>query len=117
MSKRWMLAAGLTCVIAVSAQAQERPQPDRQSTSIEKADLVRVSRGVETDVLGDRDEARRELAAKVEMAARMACADSWRPRSTIYESIRYTVDWSVPENARAGGRKAIARDISVRCRR
>tara|TARA_B100000678_G_scaffold289702_2_gene300847 strand:- start:1893 stop:2174 length:282 start_codon:yes stop_codon:yes gene_type:complete len=82
----------------------------------DKAVLVQVDRGVETDVLEDREQTRRELAAKVEMAARMACADSWRPRSTIYESIRYTVDWTAPESARPARRKAVARNISVRCR-
>jgi|GEM_PF-1074247 len=117
MAKTLMLAAGLACACAVSAQAQERPKPATQSDAGERADLVRVSRGVETAVLADREEARRELAAKVEMEARMACADSWRPRTTIYESIRYTVDWTAPDDARGGGRKAVARDISVRCRR
>ena len=58
----------------------------------------------------------RDLAAKVELAARMACADSWRPRSTIYESIDYTVDWSGADGTMPGRRKAVARNISVRCR-
>lgn len=100
------ITVGLACMLACPALAQ----------SVDDAELVEVRNGVETQYLADRQEARRELAAKVEMAARMACADSWRPRTTIYESIRYQVDWSGSDGPQSGRRKAIARNISVRCR-
>tara|TARA_B100001179_G_scaffold231512_1_gene221564 strand:- start:700 stop:1020 length:321 start_codon:yes stop_codon:yes gene_type:complete len=82
----------------------------------QRAVLVQVSNGVESGYFADRADARRELAARVEMAARMACADSWTPRATIYESIDYEVDWAAQDRAHPGQRKAIARNISVRCR-
>ena len=83
---------------------------------VERAVLVQLNAGVESGYFEDRDAARRELAARVEMAARMACADSWTPRDTIYESIDYQVDWAARDGAFPGQRKAIARNISVRCR-
>ena len=82
----------------------------------ERAVLVQVDRGVESGLFDNSADARRELAAKVEMAARMACADGWMPRTTIYESIDYQVDWAAPDSAHPKRRKAIARNISVRCR-
>mgnify|MGYP003127634328 CR=1 FL=1 len=78
--------------------------------------LVQVNTGVESGYFEDRNAARRELAARVEMAARMACADSWTPRDTIYESIDYQVDWAAQDREQPHRRKAIARNISVRCR-
>ena len=106
MAARLAVALGIASLAAGAGQAQQA----------ERAVLVEVRNGVETEYLADADKARRELAAKVEMAARMACADAWTPRSTIYESIDYTVDWSSTEGRHAGQRKAIARNISVRCR-
>lgn len=106
MAKCGMIAAGLALLVVAPAGAQ----------GADRAVLVQVTSGVESGYFADRDEARRELAARVEMAARMACADSWRPRTTIYESIHYEVAWSASEAPRAGQRKAIARNISVRCR-
>ena len=102
---RFVLAAACLAMVAGPAVAQ-------QGTS---AILVKVDRGVESGFFDDTDDARRELAAKVEMAARMACADSWTPRTTIYESIDYQVDWESADRAHPRQRKAIARDISVRC--
>ncbi len=106
MTGKFWLAAGLAIAIATPAAAQQAA----------RAVLVQVEQGVESGFFADRDEARRELAAKVEMAARMACADAWTPRSTIYESIRYDVDWASADRAHPRERKAIARDISVQCR-
>jgi len=99
-------AAVLAALCACPSMAQQA----------QRAELVRVERGVESAFFSDTSEARRELAAKVEMAARMACADSWTPRTTIYESIDYQVDWSEGDRAHPDKRKAIARNISVRCR-
>ena len=98
-------AAVLAALCACPSMAQQA----------QRAELVRVERGVESAFFSDTSEARRELAAKVEMAARMACADSWTPRTTIYESIDYQVDWESADRAHPRQRKAIARDISVRC--
>lgn len=106
MSKTWLCAVGLAGIVAAPGLAQTSGD----------AVLVRVEPTVETGYRSDATEARRELKAKVEMAARMACADSWVPRSTVYESITYSVDWARSDTARPGQRKAIARDISVRCR-
>ena len=99
-------AAVLAALCACPSMAQQA----------QRAELVRVERGVESAFFSDTSEARRELAAKVEMAARMACADSWTPRTTIYESIDYQVDWSEGDRGHPDKRKAIARNISVRCR-
>lgn len=100
------IAAG-AMLLAGPALAQDR----------DRADLVQVNAMVESDYFADREQARRELAAKVEMAARMACADSWTPRTTIYESIDYQVAWTSGNAPRTDQRKAVARNISVRCRR
>lgn len=97
--------AATACLIAVPTAAQ----------TADNAVLVKLKNGVETGYLPDPDTARRELAARVEMAARMACADAWTPRNTVYESIRYKLDWAGSDRARPGQRKAIARDISVQC--
>lgn len=105
MAKRG-LAFVIGCAIACPALAQEA----------DNAVLVEVRSGVEIEYVADRNEARRELAAKVEMAARMACTDSWRPRTTIFESIDYQIDWAGGDAARPERRRAIARNISVRCR-
>ncbi|MBD58747.1 MAG: hypothetical protein CL808_01310 [Citromicrobium sp.] len=102
------MAVCLVSLICGAAHAQTR--------DADAAVLVQVDSGIESEYFDDTDRARRELAEKVEMAARMACADSWTPRSTIYESIDYTVDWSASDGRRSGRRKAIARNISVRCR-
>ena len=102
---RFVLAAACLAMVAGPAVAQ-------QGTS---AILVKVDRGVESGFFDDTDDARRELAAKGEMAARMACADSWTPRTTIYESIDYQIAWENADRAHPRQRKAIARDISVRC--
>ena len=101
-----MIAAALILVVVTPAGAQ----------NADRAVLVQITAGVESGYFADREKARRELAARVEMAARMACADSWKPRTTIYESIDYEVAWSRGDDARRGQRKAIARNISVRCR-
>ena len=93
-------AAVLAALCACPSMAQQA----------QRAELVRVERGVESAFFSDTSEARRELAA------RMACADSWTPRTTIYESIDYQVDWSEGDRAHPDKRKAIARNISVRCR-
>ena len=106
MFARIAMLAGLGGLAVSAASAQ----------SGEEAVLVKVDDGVEIEFRGDAREAERDLAAKVELAARMACADSWRPRSTIYESIDYTVDWPAADGAMPGRRKAVARNISVRCR-
>ena len=106
-----MMAKTAICVLSIAIMASPLA-----AQSAERAVLVQVDRGVESDFFNDSDDARRELAAKVEMAARMACADSWTPRSTIYESINYQVDWAASDGVQSQRRKAIARNISVRCR-
>ncbi|WP_370177222.1 hypothetical protein [Alteriqipengyuania sp.] len=106
MFRKLAYAIGFTAFVASPASAQQA----------QRAILVQVSNGVESGYFEDRDAARRELAERVEMAARMACADSWTPRDTIYESIDYQVDWSAQDRAHPQRRKAIARNISVQCR-
>ena len=106
MNRKIVMAAIVAVAIAGPAQAQQA----------ERAVLVQLDSGVESGFFNSSDDARRELAAKVEMAARMACADSWTPRTTIYESIEYQIDWSSSDRANPRQRKAIARDISVKCR-
>ena len=105
-----MMTRILPTIVCLALAAGPAMAQDRAS-----AILVRVERGVESGFFDDTGDARRELAAKVEMAARMACADSWTPRTTIYESIDYQVDWESADRAHPRQRKAIARDISVRC--
>jgi len=106
MNRKIVMAATLAIAIAGPAQAEQA----------ERAVLVQLDSGVESGFFNSSDEARRELARKVEMAARMACADSLTPRTTIYESIDYQIDWSSSDRAHPRQRKAIARDISVKCR-
>ena len=106
MIHKWAHAIGFIAFVATPLSAQQ----------VERAVLVQVGTGVESGYFDDRNAARRELAERVEMAARMACADSWTPRDTIYESIDYQVDWAVQDRAHPHRRKAIARNISVRCR-
>ena len=108
MNRKFVMVAALAGAIVAPAQAQAQ--------QAERAVLVQLDSGVESGFFTSSDEARRELAVKVEMAARMACADAWTPRTTIYESIDYQIDWSAADRAHPRQRKAIARDISVKCR-
>ena len=78
----------------------ERSRPSKRTdTTLRAKPTGGVSSFCQSAFFGDTREARRELAAKVETAARMACADSWTQLTTSYESVDWQVDWSGVDRA------------------